>query len=123
MEQYAVVNYDDRRHDVNEIMIHHTTYDFDYANKLAFHYAKKKLPSKELFQRYECKIIKNYDTFNSVFIHSTVVDYRIGELEYDDECEQYNITNVWNGVWAVIKIQNDVTEMVEDIDESLIYKA
>lgn len=122
MEQYAVVNYDDCRHDDNEIMIKHITNDFEYANKLAFHYAKKGLPSKELFQRYEYKIIKNYDTFNSVYIHNVVVDYRIGEVKYDDECEEYDINDVWNSVWAVIKIQNDVTETIEEIDEALIYK-
>ena len=125
MDKYIVVNYDDRSNDDNEIEIKHVTDDFDYANKLAFHHAKKGLPPKNSFCRTECRIIKDYyNQYSSSHLHHTVVDYRICEVLYDDECEEYekyDITEVWNNVWAVIKIYNEI-ENVEDIDETLIYE-
>jgi hypothetical protein len=60
MEQYAVVNYDDRVGDDNFIQINHITTNFDYANKLAFHYVKKTIPPKNIYCRTECKIYKDY---------------------------------------------------------------
>lgn len=125
MEQYAVVTYDSRPHDDNEIEVIHVTDNYDYANKLAFHYVKKGLPCKHNFARIECRIIKDYyNEHNSVMLHNVIVDYRICQVGYDDECEEYekyNIIDVWNNVWAVIKIDNKIEE-VEDIDEKLIYK-
>ena len=120
MEQYAVVNYDDRPNDTNEIEIKHVTDNYDYANKLAFHYAKKGI------QYPKCnRILKNYYHDNSrIYLQDVIVEYRICQVTYDYECqeyEKYDITDVWNNVWAVIKIHNDIEE-VEDIDETLIYK-
>jgi len=123
MEQYAVVNYDDRPNDDNEIEIKHVTDNREYAEKLAFHYAKKGFLPKGYFGgSKDYKILKNYyHEENSIYLHNVVVDYRIGELTYDDETEKYDITDVWNNVWAVVKINNEIEE-VEDIDETLIYK-
>jgi hypothetical protein len=123
MEQYAVVTYDDRPNDDNEVEIKYVTDSFEYANKLAFHYAKKELPPKSLYGRTECRIVKNYNHFNSVVLRDTMVDYRICEVEYDDECEEYekyDIVDVRNLVSAVVKFSN-YTEKVEEIDESIIY--
>lgn len=125
MEQYAVVTYDSRPHDDNEIEVIHVTDNYDYANKLAFHYAKKDLPPKGNFARTECRIIKDYyNEYCSVMLRNVIVDYRICEVNYDDECEEYekyDIVDVWNNVWAVVKIDNKIEE-VEDIDEKLMYK-
>jgi hypothetical protein len=122
MYQYVVVTYDDRPQDDNEIQIIHVTDNLDYAEKLAFHYAKKELPPKSLYGRTECRIIKNYQDFNSLYLHDVVVDYKICEVKYNDECEKYDIADVWNNVWAVVKIDNEINETVEDIDETVIYK-
>lgn len=122
MEQYAVVTYDDRINDDNEIEIQCVTENFEYAEKLAFHYAKKRLPTDTRFSRTECRILKNHNEFNSVYLHNVVVDYRICEVEYDDECDKYDIVDVWKNVWAVVKIDNSISEKVEDIDDKLIYK-
>jgi len=122
MEQYAVVNYDNRRNDDNELEIKHVTDNLEYAKKLAFYYAKKGFLPQHYFGRKEYKILKNYyHEDNSIYLHNVVVDYRICELEHDDETENYDITDVWNNVWAVIKINNEIKE-VEDIDEAFIYK-
>jgi hypothetical protein len=126
MEQYAVVTYDNRRNDDNEIEITHVTDNLEYAKKLAFHYAKKGFPTKRYYGRKEYKILKNYyHEEYSIHLHNVIVDYRIGEVEYDDEnddeTEKYDITDVWNNVWAVVKINNEIEE-VEDIDESVIYE-
>lgn len=128
MHQYAVVNYDDRPNDDNEIHIIHVTDNCDYANKLAFHYAKKGLPPKGNFDRTECRILKNYCNEDStIYLRDVIVNYRIGEVEYDDECEdyeKYDITDVWHNVWAVVHIYNDNIDIgkIKDIDETLIYK-
>lgn len=121
MEQYAVVNYDDRHNDDNEVKIKYVTDSFDYANKLAFYYAKKQLPSDTMFCRTKCKIVKNYDKYNSIYIHNVIVDYRICELKYDDENDKYDILDVYNSIWAVVKINIDI-EKAEDINEEFIYK-
>jgi hypothetical protein len=126
MESYAVVSYDNRRDDDNEIEIILVCDNFDYANKLAFHYAKQQLPKKEMYSRSEYRIIKNNDEYNSIYLHGVVVDYRIAEVIYDDECEEYekyDIDVVWNIVWAVVKIKNDISEIeLEEIDEKLLYE-
>ena len=124
MYQYAVVNYDDRSDDSNEVEIKYVTESFDYANKLAFKNAKNQLPPKSLYGRTEYRIVKNYNHFNSVDLRDVVVNYRICEVEYDDECEEYekyDINYVMPAVWAVVKFSN-YTEIVEEIDETLIYK-
>lgn len=121
MEQYAVVNYDDRHNDDNEVKIKYVTDSFDYANKLAFYYAKKQLQSDTMFCRTKCKIVKNYDKYNSIYIHNVIVDYRICELKYDDENDKYDILDVYNSIWAVVKINIDI-EKAEDINEEFIYK-
>jgi hypothetical protein len=125
VSQYAVVTYDSRPHDDNEIEVIHITDNYDYANKLAFHYAKKDLPPKCDFAWTEYRIIKDYYNERcSVILRNVIVDYRICEVKYDDECEEYekyNIVDVWNNVWAVVQINNEIEE-VKDIDEKLIYK-
>ena len=127
MAQYAVVNYDDRSNDDNEIEIKYVTDNYDYANKLAFHYAKKGLPPKHNYGHTEYRIIKNYDqNLSSVYLHNVIVEYRVCEVKYDDECEEYekyDIIDVYNDVWAVIKIWNEIEiENVEDIDNTIIYE-
>lgn len=125
MNQYAVVSYDSRPNDDNEIEVIHVTDNYDYANKLAFHYVKKGLPPKHNFARTECRILKDYyNECNSIILRDVIVEYRIGEVKYDDECEEYDkydIVDVWNNVWAVVKINNKI-EDVEEIDEKLIHK-
>ena len=125
MNQYAVVTYDSRPDDDNEIEVIHVTDNLEYAEKLAFHYAKKDLPPKRDFEWTECRIIKDYyNEHCSVILRNVIVDYRICEVKYDDECEEYekyNIVDVWNNVWAVVQIHNEIEE-VKDIDEKLIYK-
>jgi hypothetical protein len=124
MEQYAVVTYDGRHNDNNEIEILHITDNYDYANKLAFQYAKEDLP-KSVYGRTEYRILKNYfDECNTVILRNVIVEYRIGEVEYDDECEEYekyDFSNAWNIVWAVVKINNKIDE-IKDIDETIIYE-
>lgn len=126
--QYAVVNYGCRANDDNEVEIMHVTDNFEYANKLAFHYIKKALPLKDYYYAKKIKILKNYyDEYVSIYLTNVIVQYRIGEVKYDDECEEYekyDITDVWHNVWAVIKINNNdnITEKIEDIDEELIYE-
>lgn len=125
MEQYAVVNYGDRPNDGNEIEIQHITDNLEYAKKLAFHYTKKGFLPKGYFGGIrDYKILKNfYYEENSFYLHNVVVNYRICELEYNDKTEKYDIIDVWNNVWAVIKIDKKIEiEEVEDIDEALIYK-
>lgn len=130
MEQYAVVNYDDRHDDDNKVEIICVTDNFEYAEKLAVHHAKKRLPKETIYGRTECRILKNYyNERNSVILRNIIVEYRVGEVEYDDDYEQeyddererYHITHCWNSVWAVVKIENDIEE-VGDIDESIIYE-
>jgi hypothetical protein len=125
MEQYAIVNYYGRPSDYNQVEIIHVTDNYDYANKLAFHYAKKILPSNKNYGRIECRIIKNYyHEDNPVYIHHVIVEYKIVQVEYDNECEEYekyNIIDVWNNAWAVVKVNNNNIEQIEDIDNTLIY--
>ena len=122
--QYAVINYDDRPNDDNEVEIKHITDNFEYANKLAFHYAKKMLTVKDrYYSKSECRIVKNYKNFNSICMSGTIVDYRICEVTYNDEIHEYEFDNAWFNVWAVIEINNDTeSEKVEDIDKELIYE-
>ena len=127
MEQYAVVNYDCRPNEDIQIQIKYMTDNYDYANKLAFHYAKKGLPSRDYYSHhYRCKVLKNYyHECNPVYIHDVIVEYRICKLKLDNECKEYkkyDITDVYNDVWAVIKIYNNITENIEEIDEMLLYK-
>jgi len=122
---YAVVTYDGRPDDDNEIEVINVTDNLEYAKKLAFHYAKKDLPPKRDFAWTEYRILKDYyNEYCSVILHNVIVDYRICEVKYDDECEEYekyNIVDVMNIVWAVVKITNE-TEEIEDIDEMLIHQ-
>lgn len=123
MAKYAVVSYDDRPNDDNEVEIMCMTDNFEYAEKLAFHYAKQGLPKETIYSRAECRILKNYNSeWNSVYLRNVIVEYRIGEVEYDDEGDEYHTGYVWNSVWAVVEIKNEITE-VEDIDESLIHES
>ena len=121
MIQYAVINYDARPNDDNEVHVKHITDNFDYANKLAFHYAKKELPSKKsiYYNRTEFKIIKNYPESCNIFLQKTIVDYRICEVKYDDDDDEYEL-NASYDVWAVVEVNNNDDEKVEDIDETLI---
>ena len=57
MAQYAVVSYDDRPDDDNEVEIMYVTDNFEYAEKLAFHYAKQRLPKPSFYGRTECRIL------------------------------------------------------------------
>lgn len=123
-EQYAVVSYDTRRDDDNEIEMIHVTDNLEYAEKLAFHHVKKELPSKDYSYFKKCRILKNYYHESSIYLHHVIVEYRICEVTYNDTCEEYekyDITDVWNNVWAVVKINNHVQEL-EEIDETLIHK-
>ena len=69
----------------------------------------------------------DYSTFNltNFFIKK---DSTLPELKFplvQRLREKYDITDVWNNVWAVVKIDhnnNNDIEKVEDIDETLIYK-
>jgi hypothetical protein len=123
-ELYAVVNYDDRPRDDNEIEIIHVTDNLEYAEKLAFHYVKKLLPPHRNYGWKECRILRNYyNEDKSIYIGNVIVEYRIGEVEYDDECEEddkINVIDPWRNVWAVVKIINEIAEKVEDIDEKLV---
>lgn len=124
MSQYAVVNYDDRPNDDNSFTIIHVTDNYDCANKLAFHYVKKLLPPHRNYGWKECRILRNYyNEDKPISLGNVMTEYRIGEVEYDDECEEddkYNSIDPWHNVWAVVKINNEIAEKVEDIDEKLI---
>jgi hypothetical protein len=116
MELYAVVNYDDSSKNDNHIEIKHILENYDYANKLAFYYAKKGIQHPK-FNR----ILKNYyhEDKSRICLKHVIVEYRICELNYYDEC----ISDVWNNAWAVIKINNNIVmQKIEDIDETLIFK-
>lgn len=121
MEQYAVVNYDGHTDNDNQVEIKYVTDNFDYANKLAFHYAKQGFLPKLGVREY--KILKDYyHDFHPIYLRDVIVEYRIGEVKYDDERKTYEIIDVYKMAWSVVKIYNNNTEKVEDIDEKVIYE-
>lgn len=119
--QYAVIQYSCRPDDDSAVEVKYVTDNFDYANKLAFHHVKQMLPSKTYGCRTECRIVKNLSEPSSVYI-KTIVDYRVCEVMYDDETDEYTFQEAWHNVWGVVKFNNKTDEKVEDIDETLIYE-
>lgn len=119
MEKYVVINYNDCQDCVIEIEIIAVSCNYDYANKLAFHYAKER--GYQDYDMEECKIIENYDIHNYVGRESTILslsnvvnDYRIGKVI------DGTVKIIDQDVWAVVK---SVTELknVDEINNNLIY--
>jgi len=121
--QYAVIHYTYRPDDDNIVQVKHVTDNFDYANKLAFHYAKKTLPLP-MYGPTECRIAKNYPECSCIYMgNKTIVDYRICEVVYNDEINEYQFDKAWFNVWAVVEFNNDTeNEKIDDIDEEIIYE-
>ena len=118
---YAVVDFTDYRKD-NRFEVVGVTKDVEYAKKVAFQNAKKKLSRQRNTEKTFYKITSKIADYEYEYLHPTnkiIVAYKIIELvKYK---EGFKIVSCNTSVHAVVELDKTyMTENVDEIEETLI---
>ena len=112
---YAVVKYNDYRKEQSFEVIMATS-DVEYAKKIAFQNAKKKLPKDT--NDYICKITSKIVNEYLEPINKTIIAYKIIEIhKYENKSI---IRDRYSTVYAVLELKKQEIGDIEEIDTSLI---
>ena len=112
---YAIVEYEDYRKE-QKFKVISTTDDIDRAIKIAFQNAKKKIPNQidESIYKITTKIENEY----LQPMNKTIISYRI--INVKEFKKKFKISCQYSTVYAVIELEKDSMENIEEIDTSFI---
>lgn len=118
---YAVVDFTDYRKD-NRFEVVGVTEDVEYAKKIAFQIAKKKLSRQRNTENSVFKITTKIEEYEYEYLHplnKIIVAYKIIELvKYK---EGLKIVSCNTSVHAVVELdKTEITENLDEIDPSLV---
>jgi len=118
---YAIVEYNDYRKEQNFEVIT-TTDDVEYAKKVAFHYAKKKMSGNETNKDSICKISTQIENEYLQPNNQIIISYRLIDVKKNDNGNgnSFRILCTYSKVFAVIKLKQ-IEKVEEEIDLNLIY--
>ena len=115
---YTVVEYNNYRKNQNfEIKL--VTDDLEYAKKLAFNNAKKKMLGYNN-SSYSYRLSTDIQEYYLYPENKTIVQYIVAEVEKYGK-NKLKICSTWSTVYAVLELQkHEKNESLEDIDDNLI---
>ena len=111
---YAVVKYNDYRKEQSfEVII--TTYDIEYAKKVAFNIVKNDIPQSSDNSIYKITTVSKNEYLRPV--NKTIISYRI--INVEKYKSGFRMLYHFSTVYAVIEVKPDI-ENVQEIDSSFI---